>query len=131
MAGPPAATRQINRVAVRLAGHRWLPVWAVLWHRGRKSGKEYAVPISVIPTDTTFVIALPWGRRTDWVRNVRATGRCTIRWKGAVYDCTEPTFVDREVALSAAGGMTRRILQRGAFPHGFLQLHRRVVADLP
>ena len=32
MAGPPAAAKQFNKVAVRLAGHRILPVWAVLRH---------------------------------------------------------------------------------------------------
>jgi deazaflavin-dependent oxidoreductase (nitroreductase family) len=128
MAGPPAAVKKFNTVAVRLAGHRFFPLWAVLRHRGRTSGKEYAVPIAVIPTETTFVIALPWGRGTDWVRNVRAAGRCTIRWKGADYECTEPTFVDKDVALAAARGVTRRALQRRDFPHGFIQLDRRSVS---
>ena len=101
----------------------------VLRHRGRRSGKEYAVPLAVIPTETTFIIALPWGRETDWVRNVRAAGRCTVRWKGTDYECTEPTFVDSVVALAAARGLTRRMLRRqGSFPHGFIELTRRAVA---
>ena len=108
-----------------LAGHRFLPLWALLWHRGRTSGTPYATPVTVIPTKTTFVIGLPWGRGTDWVRNVRAAGRCTIRWKGVDYECTAPTFVDKGVALAAAHGLTRRILQRASFPHGFIQLDRR------
>ena len=124
MAGPPPGAKQFNKLAVRFAGHRFLPVWAVLRHRGRKSGREYAVPIAVIPTDTSFLIALPWGRGTDWVRNVRAAGGCTIRWKGADYECTEPTFVGKDVALTAAGGVTRRVLQRMDFPEGFIQLNR-------
>jgi deazaflavin-dependent oxidoreductase (nitroreductase family) len=125
MAGVPAATRRFNRVAVHLAGHRLMPVWAVLRHRGRRSGKPYATPVTVIPTDTTFVIGLPWGRGTDWVRNVRAAGGCTIRWKGVDYTCTAPTFVDKDVALAAAHGLTRRVLERASFPHGFIQLDRR------
>ena len=56
------------------------------------------MPIAVIPTDTTFLIALPWGRGTDWVRNVRAAGECTIRWQGVDYACSEPEFVDQDVA---------------------------------
>ena len=128
MAGPPAAAKQFNRVALTVAGHRFFPLWAVLRHRGRRTGKEYAVPLAVIPTDTTFVIALPWGQETDWVRNVCTAGRCTVRWKGADYECTEPTFVGREVALAAARGLTRRTLNRGKFPHGFIQLTRRAVA---
>ena len=124
MARPPSAIKLFNKVALRLAGHRFLPLWAVLHHRGRRSGTEYAVPIAVIPTDTTFVIALPWGRRTDWVRNVRAAGGCSVRWRGVSYVCSNPTFVDADVALAAAHGMTRRTLQRRSFPHGFIQLDR-------
>jgi len=63
------------------------------------------------------------------VRNVRAAGGCTIHWKGADYECTEPTFVDKDVALAAAHGVARRALQRGDFPHGFIQLDRRTVAS--
>ena len=128
MAGAPAAAKQLNKVVVRLAGRRFLPLWAVLRHRGRKSGKQYAIPIAVIPSETTFIIALPWGRGTDWVRNVRAAGRCTIRWKGADYECTDPTFVDKDVAAAAARGVTRHALQRMDFPHGFIQLNRRALA---
>jgi hypothetical protein len=82
------------------------------------------VPIAVIPTDTTFIIALPWGRGTDWVRNVLAAGRCTIRWKGADYECTEPRFVGQDEADAAARGLTSVILRRKTFPHGYLQLSR-------
>jgi len=127
MPGPPAAAKQFNKIAVRLAGHRYFPLWAVLSHRGRKSGKQYDVPIAVIPTDSTFIIALAWGRETDWARNVRFAGRCTIRWKGVDYECTEPTFVDKDVALPAVRGVTRRILVRRDFPHGFIQLNRRAI----
>lgn len=129
MAGPPAAAKRFNKiVALPLAGHRFFPVWAVLKHRGRRSGNEYAVPLAVIPTETTFIIALPWGRGTDWVRNVQAAGRCTVRWKGVDYECTEPRFVDAEAARTAARGLTRRILKRREFPHGFIELSRRGVA---
>ncbi len=124
MTGPPPGARQFNKLAVRLAGRRYVPLWVVLHHRGRTSGTEYAVPLAVIPTASTFVIGLPWGQGTDWVRNVRVAGGCTVRWKGADYTCTEPTFVGKDVALAAAHGITRRVLQRGGFPHGFLQLTR-------
>ena len=125
MARPPKAAKQFNKLAVRLAGRRFIPLWAVLHHRGRKSGKDYAVPLAVIPTDTTFVIALPWGRRTDWVRNVQWAGRCTVRWKGVDYECSDPTFIGKDVALAAAHGLTRRALARMDIPEGFIQLTRQ------
>ena len=124
MAGPPAGAKQFNKVAVRLAGHRILPVWAVLRHTGRSSGKSYATPVAVLPTETTFVIGLPWGRGTDWVRNVRAAGGCTIRWKGHDFTCTDPVFVDQSVAVAAANGIARRVIERREMPGGYLQLTR-------
>lgn len=111
MAGPPKGAKAFNRIALPLARTRFLPIWAVLRHLGRKTGKVYAVPLAIIPTETTFTISLPWGRETDWVRNVRPAGHCTVRWKGTDYECTEPAFVDKEIALAAARGMTRRIPQ--------------------
>jgi len=33
---------------------------------------------------------------------VRAAGHCTVRRKGTDYVCTEPAFVDKEIALAAA-----------------------------
>ena len=97
MARPPAAAKYFNKVALLLAGRRFVPVWAALHHQGRRSGKAYIVPVAVIPTDTSFLIALPWGPGTDWVRNVRAAGTCTIRWRGVDYACSEPELVDQEV----------------------------------
>ena len=78
----------------------------------------------MIPTGTTFIIALPWGPETDWLRNVRAAQGCTIRWKGADYECTEPILVGKDVAVAAARGVTRRALQRLDTRHGFIQLTR-------
>ena len=120
----PGNVRTFNRFAVRMAGHRFLPVWAVLRHRGRRSGKEYATPVAVLTTASTFVIALPWGRGTDWVRNTRAAGGCTMRWKGRDWVCTDPAFVGKDIALTAAGPVTRRIIGRREFEGGYLQLTR-------
>ena len=125
MAGPPVGAKQFNKVALLVAGRRFVPLWAALHHQGRRSGKQYVVPVAVIPTDTTFLIALPWGRGTDWVRNVRASGGCTIRWRGVDYACSEPEFVDQAVARAAARGVTAFVLRRGDVPSGFIQLTRR------
>lgn len=54
-----------------------------------------------------------------------------MRWKGTDYECTEPTFVDKEIALGAARGRTRRFLQRNEFPDGFIQFTRRGVGENP
>ncbi|MBO3737571.1 hypothetical protein [Actinoplanes flavus] len=81
--------------AVRvLAGRRLIPLWAVVHHRGRKSGRDLRVPIAITTTPDGFVINLPWGAGTNWVRNVIAAGGCVIRWKGADHPMTDPRIID-------------------------------------
>lgn len=121
---PPATMVRISGpVAGLLAGRRWFPLWAVLFHRGRKSGKEYAVPVAPLVGSDAFVIGLPWGARTNWVQNVVAANGCTIRWKGREYRLTDPELVGVEAALRAAGPFQRFVLKRTRIP-AFLQLRR-------
>lgn len=115
--------RTLNPLALRMAGRRWLPVWARLSHRGRRSGKEYQIPVAVLVTPDSFVIALPWGTQTNWVQNVLAAGECTIFWKGADHHATQPRLVDTKVALAAANRFERAIIARVNFP-AFLELQR-------
>src|SRR5690349_10060056 len=81
-----------------LAGRRWFPAWAVVHHRGRVTGRDLAVPIAIVTTPDGFVINLPWGARTNWVRNVVAAGGCTIRWKGIDHRMDQPRIIDAVAA---------------------------------
>jgi deazaflavin-dependent oxidoreductase (nitroreductase family) len=121
MAGPPASVKTFNRIALLLAGRRLIPVWGVLRHSGRKSGREFSTPLAFIATPGAFFIGLPWGRNTDWVRNVRAAGRCTVRLRGHEYECTQPEFVSKDVVVTAAGPL-RTVVKRTHFTGGFLRL---------
>ena len=109
--------------ALALAGRRWFPAWAQLRHRGRRTGKEYVIPVAVLTRPDAFVIGLPWGTGTNWVRNVIAAGGCGITWKGTEYQVTEPRLVDKEVALASSSGLQHAIIARVDFP-AFLQLTR-------
>jgi deazaflavin-dependent oxidoreductase (nitroreductase family) len=125
---PPAAlVKATAPVAKALAGKRFFPLWAVVTHRGRKSGTDYSVPVAVIPTQDTFVIGLPWGERTNWAQNVLAAGGAAIRWKGVDYRVTEPRIVGKDVALAASKGLERMVLSRGSFP-AFIEVQRRPAA---
>ncbi|WP_426564900.1 nitroreductase family deazaflavin-dependent oxidoreductase [Angustibacter sp. McL0619] len=124
-AKPPARmVKATAPFARRLAGHRWFPLWAVLHHRGRKSGSPYSIPVAVMVTPEAFVIGLPWGPQTNWVQNVLAAGGCTLTWKGEDHQTTDPQLVGSDVAVAAAGPLIRQVLSRREFP-GFLQLRRQ------
>jgi deazaflavin-dependent oxidoreductase (nitroreductase family) len=118
---PPAFARTANKAAAKLAGHRGLPLWALVQHQGRKSGKTYETPIAVVGSTTNAVyIALPWGRRTDWVRNLEAGGG-TLAWKGHTFSVAASAFVDKDEVLSATSGLRREVTRRWALDD-FLRL---------
>ncbi len=85
---PPVldAVRRMNRSVtnprvMRSAGSTEAPT-AVIRHVGRTSGRAYETPVDVVVTDDGFLIALPYGTRADWVRNVLSAGSATIVHRG-------------------------------------------------
>jgi deazaflavin-dependent oxidoreductase (nitroreductase family) len=65
----------------------------IVRHTGRTSGRAFQTPIVAEPTDDGFVIALPYGSRADWVRNVLASGHATIRKDGLEHEVGQPELV--------------------------------------
>lgn len=86
--------RLLNPIIAKLAGRRHVRGFALLQHRGRRSGRLYATPVAARPTPDGFVVPLPFGEQTDWFRNVQAAGECMIRWNGVEYHVVEPQLVD-------------------------------------
>ena len=89
----PRALGKLNRVGFNHLTRpilRRLPGFAVVHHRGRKSGREFQTPVMLFRTDGGFVIALAYGPHTDWVKNVLAAGSCTVETHGVQVPCTAP-----------------------------------------
>lgn len=110
----PAAQRAFEPVPRSLAGRRSFPLWAVVHHRGRRSGTEYATPVAVVPTadKSLILIGLPWGTTTNWARNVVAADGATITWKGRDQSTTAPRIVDAAEASALAKPLFRFVLRR-------------------
>jgi deazaflavin-dependent oxidoreductase (nitroreductase family) len=106
------ATRFFNPLAMLLAGTRFLPLYGVIHHRGRRSGKAFQTPVVVRPVDGGFIVPMPWGPGTDWFRNVQAAGGCTIRWKGRDYQVTDPVVLDANEAMAAFSASQRSAMGR-------------------
>ena len=66
---------------------------SVIQHVGRTSGRAYETPVDTIGAETGFLIALPYGTRADWVRNVLASGSATVVTHGQRVDVDRPTIV--------------------------------------
>ncbi|MFZ0418617.1 MAG: nitroreductase family deazaflavin-dependent oxidoreductase [Candidatus Sulfotelmatobacter sp.] len=80
-----------NRITSRFAAR--LPGFGILTHVGRKSGKIYRSPVNVFRAPEGFLIALTYGRESEWVRNVIAAGGCKIETSGVQYQLSAPTIV--------------------------------------
>ena len=66
---------------------------SVIRHRGRTSGRPYETPVGAVATDDGFVIALVYGTRTNWLRNVLASGSATIVHDGQTCEVDQPEIV--------------------------------------
>jgi deazaflavin-dependent oxidoreductase (nitroreductase family) len=115
-----ALARAVNPILVRLAGAGVVPVWGLVRHRGRRSGRLYATPIAVVRTDDGFLIPLPFGERTDWCRNILSAGGGVLRWKGTDHEVTDPTVI----AASAAERWFAPPLRAGLRAFGIKQVLR-------
>jgi deazaflavin-dependent oxidoreductase (nitroreductase family) len=56
-----------------------LPPWALILHRGRRSGRPYRTPVLAFRRDRILIIALLYGEESDWLRNLRAGGGHVVR----------------------------------------------------
>jgi deazaflavin-dependent oxidoreductase (nitroreductase family) len=111
-------------IARAFAGRRFFPLWAVVHHIGRKSGRELTVPVAVIATPNAFLVALPWGAGTNWARNVLAAGGCVLTWRGADHRVSDPQLLDRDAARPYFGRLTWAVVERVIGADSFLLLRR-------
>lgn len=80
-----------NRITSRFAAR--LPGFGILTHAGRKSGKLYRTPVNVFRASDKFLIALTYGRDSEWIKNVLAAGGCQLKTRGVRYQLSTPTIV--------------------------------------
>jgi len=85
---------------------------SVIRHVGRTTGRPYETPVGAFATDDGFVITLPYGSDTDWVKNVLASGSATIVREGDTYRVDHPELVPTAVAAPHLPPGEQRNLRR-------------------
>ena len=85
-------TRAMRPLAMRSAGKEGSST-SVVRHVGRQSGRTYETPVVAVRHDDSFLIALPYGKRTDWLKNVLHKGSATIVTKGHTYEVDRPEVI--------------------------------------
>ena len=122
--------RRLNPLILSLAGSRHLPMFAVIYHRGRRSGRTYTTPLGARPTADGFVIPLTFGEQADWFHNVQAAGGCVIRWKGVDYALIEPVVIDWASARPAFYPVERVVVPLIGIEHFVRLRHAPASSDL-
>jgi deazaflavin-dependent oxidoreductase (nitroreductase family) len=66
--------------------YAWLlPPWAVLVHRGRRSGRLYRTPVMARRRGEELHVRVLYGAGSDWVRNLVAAGQGQVVRGGRTY----------------------------------------------
>jgi deazaflavin-dependent oxidoreductase (nitroreductase family) len=85
-------TRVMRPLALRSAGKEESST-SVVRHVGRRSGRTYETPVIAVQHDDSFLIALPYGQRTDWLKNVLDAGSAAIVANGHAYQVDQPEVI--------------------------------------
>ena len=92
----PMATlsRVLNPFGLPLT--RRLPPFAVLHHRGRRTGRSYDTPVQAYRTPDGWVVGLAYDHNSAWVLNLLAAGGGEMTRAGRRYQISQPRRVGRE-----------------------------------
>jgi deazaflavin-dependent oxidoreductase (nitroreductase family) len=67
-----------------------IPGWGIVVHAGRKTRHEYRTPVFVFRHGDRIVIALTYGRESQWVRNVISADGCGLETEGRTFRLSHP-----------------------------------------
>jgi len=88
----PALNRRVVNPVQRLWAPR-LPPWALVIHRGRRSGEEFRTPVLASVAGDRIYITLYYGSGAQWVRNLQAAGGGEVVRAGRRRRLTHPRIV--------------------------------------
>ncbi len=96
-----------NRILGPLA--LYVPGMGVIVHSGRKTQRVHRTPVLIFRQGNRFVIALTYGRQSEWVRNVIAQNGCALETQGKSIPLTSP-YLYRDDKRRAMPGIVRLML---------------------
>ena len=96
-----------NRLTLRFAGR--LPGFGIVIHIGRRSDRTYRTPVLLFSSPNACVIALTYGRNSQWVQNVLAADGCRLITRKRELRASQPE-VFRDPRRSSVPGLARFVL---------------------
>jgi deazaflavin-dependent oxidoreductase (nitroreductase family) len=83
------------RVTNPILGHlaKRLPGMGIVIHQGRRTHRQYRTPVMSFRRRGHIVIALTYGRESQWVQNVLANGACEFQTQGQTLRVSNPRLM--------------------------------------
>ena len=109
---PMAVARFNRRVTNPVLGRlsKRAPGMATILHRGRKSGKPYQTPMMIFDAGG-WVMALTYGSKVDWVRNLIAAGGGAMIHRSRRSHWTEPRLISTAEGMALMPAIVRAVLR--------------------
>jgi deazaflavin-dependent oxidoreductase (nitroreductase family) len=98
--------RKVANPVMRLVAGR-LPPFAIVRHRGRVTGRDYATPVLAFGTNDDLVFGVLYGTSSDWVSNLLAAGRADVKRRGEAHEYDQPRLVGRDEGLRLVPAIAR------------------------
>jgi deazaflavin-dependent oxidoreductase (nitroreductase family) len=116
------ATRDVDPILLPIVAK--LPSFGIVTHRGRKSGRIYHTPVNVFRRGDAYLFFLTYGSDVEWVKNVLASGSCTLEIRRQMVDLDEPRLIT-DPELRPAPAIGRFIERRIAGVTQYLRMRPR------
>ena len=119
--------RYMNPAQLRTAGRPGADA-SIIRARGRRTGMIHATPVGAVAIEDGFLIALPYGSKAQWLRNVLAAGEAELVSEGASYRVDRPELIPLRDVVRHFSPTDRRLFRLLATTD-CLRLHRASVLE--
>lgn len=92
----PRRVARFNKVITNPLQSRYawlLPPWAIICHRGRRTGRLYRTPVNAYRWRRVLMVVVLYGEESDWVQNV-LSGRAQVVRMARTYSLSNARLVD-------------------------------------
>jgi deazaflavin-dependent oxidoreductase (nitroreductase family) len=101
---PPRSFRWLNPIAIWIIERLGIGRNnGVLYHSGRRTGREYATPLCMVSTPDGYIVPAAFGPHTDWLLNLKATPSSHVVVDRRVHE-TVAEVITLEQAIDHCGG---------------------------
>ena len=96
------APHWLARLNLRVTNHllgplaKRLPGMGIVIHTGRKSRRLYRTPVMIFNRGERLIIALTYGRDSQWVHNVLADEGCDLETQHHIFHLSHPHLLHDE-----------------------------------